>query len=341
MSDEVKVFVLTWNLKSKGPKEDFRALLGLEGKSLPDIYAFGYQEAPILRPANLVAEEPWVGQMRRLLSEKNYVKLAHIRLQGIILAVYAQRQHITAISNLEVHYTRTGFGGLWGNKGGVSMRMNYRGCSLCFVNCHLAAHDHKLDQRISDYHSIMNNQTFYCSSTNNIVAHDYVILMGDLNFRINDFTAKEIHDRIKDNSETSRSQLLEKDQLTIVRKDKRAFVEFEETRPQFNPTYKFKANTDDYDMKKRKPAFTDRILYRCSKNDLAINQEHYRSHMQFKQSDHKPVTSVFNLKVRPHVVDKDKFMSSSWPFQLGQLVKMAGLDTGSPTVTEMPYRLDK
>lgn len=70
--------------------------------------------------------------------------------------------------------------------------------------------------------------------------------------------------------------------------------------------------------KKRKPAWTDRILWRlraaapagaalsegkrCSISGLTsgtkVMQHCYRSHMEFTVSDHKPVSSIFTLQVR-------------------------------------------
>lgn len=70
--------------------------------------------------------------------------------------------------------------------------------------------------------------------------------------------------------------------------------------------------------KKRKPAWTDRILWRLRATapaDAAVNagahgsasglssgakvtQHCYRSHMEFTVSDHKPVSSIFTLQVR-------------------------------------------
>lgn len=110
--------------------------------------------------------------MRVLLADRGYVKITHIRLQGIILAVYTKRDHLTRVRDVQVNYTRTGFGGLWGNKGGVSVRMCINGYRLCLVNCHLAAHDHKLDQRIKDYYSIINSQEFGDARARSILAHE-------------------------------------------------------------------------------------------------------------------------------------------------------------------------
>ena len=70
--------------------------------------------------------------------------------------------------------------------------------------------------------------------------------------------------------------------------------------------------------KKRKPAWTDRILWRLRatapavaapvegkrssisglSNGAKVTQHSYRSHMEFTVSDHKPVSSIFTLQVR-------------------------------------------
>lgn len=73
--------------------------------------------------------------------------------------------------------------------------------------------------------------------------------------------------------------------------------------------------------KKRKPAWTDRILWRLrataattagadpgagKRSSISgltsgpkVTQHYYRSHMEYTVSDHKPVSSIFTLQVRP------------------------------------------
>ncbi|CAG2181383.1 unnamed protein product, partial [Oppiella nova] len=65
--------------------------------------------------------------------------------------------------------------------------------------------------------------------------------MGDLNFRIDDMTADEVHDIVlnRRHSGDSFAALLAKDQLLRVRREGRAFSEFSEAVPTFAPTYKF------------------------------------------------------------------------------------------------------
>lgn len=55
-------------------------------------------------------------------------------------------------------------------------------------------------------------------------------------------------------------------------------------------------------MFRRRPAWTDRVLYKSPKNcysnvALSADQTSYRSHPGYNISDHKPVTSEFAIKV--------------------------------------------
>lgn len=141
------------------------------------IFWFRYQEAPI-PPSDLVLDSTWVHSMKCLLAKYSYVMIKHIRIQGILSCVFIRRSLLTFLRNVEVNYTRTGFGGLWGNKGGVSIRMTINGYNICFVNCHLAAHDNKIERRIQDYHDIIYTQNFKHLKTPKILNHEYVILFA-------------------------------------------------------------------------------------------------------------------------------------------------------------------
>ena len=74
--------------------------------------------------------------------------------------VLVKRSAILDFTNIKTDYTRTGLGGLWGNKGAVSIRFDHKGVSTVFTNSHLAAHDNNLETRISEYKKIYGGQTF-------------------------------------------------------------------------------------------------------------------------------------------------------------------------------------
>lgn len=101
-------------------------------------------------------------------------------------------------------------------------------------------------------------------------------------------------------------------QLSIAKRHDPLLRQFQEGPLLFPPTYKFDKNSDNYDTseKKRKPAWTDRILWRLKQQPqasshtprlpaphFALSLRSYVSHMMYSISDHKPVTSTFDLEV--------------------------------------------
>lgn len=306
MLRDFQVYILTWNVVCRAPIADLRSALGLEPpiipEALPDMYAIGFQEVSA-RPQHLLSqaffEEPWIQAIRNALHKYSYVKVKHVRLQGLILTIFTKREHLIQLRGIQSTYTRTGLGGVWGNKGGVTIRLCVYGCSICFVNSHLAAHESETFQRINEYNTIIEKQRFFDTQATNILTHDYTFWFGDLNFRVDDCTLEEMKASIENNTY---GQMLSKDQLNRVRSKGEAFHEFCENDITFAPTYKFQIDRMGYNFSQRKPAWTDRILYRFTKNayenvTLDLKQHQYVSHDLYIQSDHKPVSAFFTLKV--------------------------------------------
>ena len=90
--------------------------------------------------------------------------------------------------------------------------------------------------------------------------------MGDLNFRLQQETLS--HDEIvKEIKNKNLKALLKIDQLKSVQHKNSAFHELSESEIDFPPTFKHVIGSDDYDTKRR-PAWTDRILYRVNTYNL-------------------------------------------------------------------------
>ncbi|XP_055592832.1 phosphatidylinositol 4,5-bisphosphate 5-phosphatase A isoform X2 [Uranotaenia lowii] len=307
----VKIYIVTWNVSTKFPENlSLHKLLGIESSSqldsdLPDFFVIGLQEVnaqPQNTLYNLFKDDLWTQKFKELLKERDYVVIKTEQMQGLLLSVFARRKHLLHLRQVETEYTRTGLGGIWGNKGAVSVRLNVYGCTICLVNAHLAAHDHMLEERINDYEKIVQEHKFHVKEKETIFDHDYVFWFGDLNFRLTGeatTSAEEIRAMV---NRDELKKLIERDQLLLVRREGRAFQKLNERLPQFPPTFKFEPGTNEYDMKRR-PAWTDRILYAVKENPyrnvkLTVEQTSYKSHPTYSISDHKPVSSEFTIKCR-------------------------------------------
>ena len=92
-------------------------------------------------------------------------------------------------------------------------------------------------------------------------SHDYTFFFGDLNYRlVRSADAALIRSLM---SARKISQLLQYDELTLGVRKRYIFEDFVEAPVRFLPTYKLVPNAEAYDMTKRKPAWTDRVLVHC------------------------------------------------------------------------------
>ncbi|XP_070494643.1 inositol polyphosphate 5-phosphatase K-like isoform X2 [Chironomus tepperi] len=307
----LSLYIVTWNVSTKYPDNiKLNELLEIDlhnkEKRLPDFYIVGLQEVnanPHSYVSSFFKSDPWVQKLKELLKPLDYIVAKTEQMQGLLLTIFVKRKHLYHIREIESEYVRTGFGGMWGNKGAVATRMNCYGCSICLVNSHLAAHDEMLEERINDYQRVKEATNFSVKFCKDIYDHDYVFWFGDLNFRLynhysgsDNYTPQEIRQMIK---EDRLAELIKKDQLSLAMCEGRAFSELVERLPQFPPTFKFVVDSNDYDMKRR-PAWCDRILYKARskiiKNcSLHLEQVSYKSHPNYDMSDHKPVSSEFRI----------------------------------------------
>ncbi|XP_078106884.1 inositol polyphosphate 5-phosphatase K [Sander vitreus] len=323
--EDFRLHIITWNVGSATPPDDITSLLGLNvGDGNTDMYIIGLQEVNSMinkRLKDALFTDQWSEVCMERLSPFGYVLVTSQRMQGLILLVFAKYFHLPFLRGVQTETTRTGLGGYWGNKGGVSARMSAFGHTICFLNCHLPAHMENSEQRMEDFESILQQQQFEGQAAIGVLDHDVVFWFGDLNFRIDDLDMQVVKSAIDNNKF---SMLLEKDQLNMAKDSETVLEGFQEGPLKFPPTYKFDVGTDTYDTsgKKRKPAWTDRILWRlratptagaavsagkrCSISGLTsgtkVTQHYYRSHMEYTASDHKPVSSIFTLQF-PYKVD--------------------------------------
>lgn len=100
--------------------------------------------------------------MKGLHKGATYKKLTAVRLVGMMLIIAVKEK----FKNLEVTEASVGSGALnrLGNKGGIGVSLKINEEMICFVNSHLAAHVHEIEQRRKDYEEINNRMEFWWDS---------------------------------------------------------------------------------------------------------------------------------------------------------------------------------
>ncbi|XP_018324743.1 inositol polyphosphate 5-phosphatase OCRL-1 [Agrilus planipennis] len=299
---EFTIFIGTWNVNGQPPTA-LRKWLSCDEEP-PDIYAVGFQELDLRKEAFLwnetTREEEWQkAVMEAVHPNAKYRCVALVRLVGIQLVVLINSKHYQHVKNVAIDTVGTGILGKMGNKGGVSVRFELHNTSLCFVNSHLAAHVEEYERRNQDYHDI-NLRTNFRRHPLAIRDHDQVYWLGDLNYRITDLTTDQVKYYL---SKSNLEPVLLADQLNQQRILCRVLQDYQEGDITFIPTYKYDLNSDIFDTseKARAPAWTDRILWRGK----GIYQSAYRSHMEMRISDHKPVSALFKSQIS--VIDQAKY----------------------------------
>ena len=88
------------------------------------------------------------------------------------------------------------------------------------------------------------------------------------------------------------SEFLGGEELKNFNKTELAQFNIEEGEIKFPPTYKYKKNTNFYNISKRVPSWTDRILYKNNENITSL----YYDRVNMTLSDHKPIVGFFEIK---------------------------------------------
>lgn len=61
----------------------------------------------------LFRNDPWALKFKDLLKNRGYVSIKTEQMQGLLLLLFAKREHLLHVRQVESEYTRTGLAGIW------------------------------------------------------------------------------------------------------------------------------------------------------------------------------------------------------------------------------------
>lgn len=381
-----RIFLGTWNVNAKGKDESLESWLcagwGARGEYAPDIVAVGLQEMVDLNAVNVAVEnksaqksQTWVERIRMTLNSRpysvgndpngTYILVQSKYLVGLMLCVFVKASHRARVKCVHSDSVGVGVMGMMGNKGGVSVRIQFYDSTLCFVNSHLAAHRENVIGRNSDFQNIFSklqydigyeaakqsiqngslSQWYSGSQTIGVSDHDMAFWIGDLNYRIDESMSTELVLNLSQKFDLEK--LRRHDQLNIERKEGRVFQGWQEGELNFAPTYKYQPGTDMYeqrpDKKLRAPAWCDRVLW-LTKDPSYLTQLNY-SRSELNVSDHKPVMSMFVAVIKDVIQSEREKVYYSVMKRLdeydNQSLPMVGLDRTELDFGEVRYGMSK
>jgi phosphatidylinositol-bisphosphatase len=328
-TQELNVFMATWNAGNMSVPGNVNQLLPTKP---PALLALTVQEVNSKAYAAYLMDETakhemWMQTVTSSLVQTypgiNYVPLSMQSLGPLLLLVF-QSSKVPTFPTVSMAKVPFGTGKVLNNKGAIGTRLEYDGLFdepfvFTIIAAHLAPFVKGYVARNEQYQVILRRLIFPTTLPEdtseattpllsqktrftNVYDSDLVIVMGDLNYRIDPrrLTDSDLLETVRgDRFATA----LESDQLLLAQKSKIAFHPFQEAPIRFAPTYKYRVGSAELDIKKRMPAWCDRILY-CSPTELIrVTPISYTAHFNLDLSDHRPVSAEFNLTAlgRPQV----------------------------------------
>lgn len=226
-----------------------------------------------------------------------------------VFAVVRAGKPVATVSNAGMK-VGAGFADRLPNKGAIAVEIRFApSCRVLFIVAHLAANENQVSERQDDWHAILrrlDRAAFISRNTDRITAvplfhrYEHVFVLGDLNYRIvppgtdHESRIKWVRDCVEKRDWPS---LLSADQLTHERRKGNVFVNFQEAKIDFAPTFKIDPHTGRYSPS-RVPSYCDRVLWHSLPARVPlVSNLRYEPLSEFRQSDHLPVVAEFQLRV--------------------------------------------
>ena len=265
---DVPIVACTFNANGRAPPKGLDLQPLLRPRRPGGLVVLGLQEVVPLNVRNVVADgmvrrgpagervaDAWEAAVGAALNPPaarggGYVRLLGHQMVGIYLTVWADATLAPHVSEARVTSVGCGVLGVFGNKGCVGAWLRVHDTALCILCAHLSSGQQPSDlaRRNADAEDIVLRTSFPdpndggAGGTVGLGDADHVLLVGDLNYRLNleDLEAR----RAMATGDWKR--LRQADQLAGEMAAGRAFPGWEEGELTFRPTYKFRRGTDEY-----------------------------------------------------------------------------------------------
>lgn len=296
----IRVYCGIWNLHGKRAPSDLHAWIPPSMRH--HIYAIGTCECERSLEKSLIwsSKARWERQMQDYFGQ-DYRMIGSNTMSAVHLMIFLHRSLWKYCAEVVTCHVATGFANVIGNKGSTQVAFRLGNTKLLFMNCHLAAHADKMQERTQSMQRILETSPMRKRKDMSGVHREYdrVFLMGDLNTRV-DASREQVDAWL---AAKQFDRCMAADQLLPLLKGDSGHAspcglwpDFQEAQINFPPTYKFDKYSEVYDSskKRRVPSWTDRILW---KKDPGIKSLSYNSVPTLQCSDHRPVFGQFEVKV--------------------------------------------
>ena len=156
------------------------------------MYVVGTQEAlgGIVKSMFKSSKAPMNNMISQTLGP-NYVMLSSVSLTATHLVIFVSKRLSPLISNVHVDTLATGFKNKLGNKGAVKISFKLVDKEFMFINCHLHSGLDGVAKRNHDIAMLMSKFVYKQDRLSPVIPDvelpDLLMLLGDMNYRINGF----------------------------------------------------------------------------------------------------------------------------------------------------------
>ncbi|KDN36894.1 hypothetical protein RSAG8_10513, partial [Rhizoctonia solani AG-8 WAC10335] len=339
---DLSIRVGTFNVNGQGPIESLRPWLCPPGATAAtsDLIVLGFQELDLSTEALLIStttlrEDLWCEALMRDLAElgDEYVKLTSKQLVGVLIVVLVRRPILPLLAPSGVASSSAGVGilGTMGNKGGVALRLQLMDTALVFMNAHLAASAYAVPPPDPNQKQplFVGRGPIPADAVVERRNADYVSLTGPggrLNFTLLPRTPSALPTTVgfwdshvaffMGGRDKGYSTLLKFDQLKVQQHLGKAFGGMIEGPIKFKPTYRCIIGKKEghYLDVKRRPAWTDRVLYltaRGKEKTTRLVEDSYKSY---------PAISLMTTNLSPRTLSFRNLAET----RMKQLIKKLG-----------------